>query len=60
MTLANFEEVLHLADRMAVEGSYFLGELPAWLPETEIGQKVSVLNYFSLVFICCNQLKTLT
>lgn len=41
MTLANFEEILDLVGSMATEGSYFLGELPAWLAETEIGKKVS-------------------
>lgn len=41
VTLANFEEILDLIGSMATEGSYFLGELPAWLAETEIGKKVS-------------------
>jgi len=40
MTLANFKEMLLVASSLAMSGCLFLGELPAWLAETEIGIKV--------------------
>lgn len=43
MTLASFEEVLSTVSNLAINGCFFLGELPAWLVETEIGIKVSLL-----------------
>lgn len=43
MTLASFEEVLFSVSNMAMNGSFFLGELPSCLAETEIGIKVSLL-----------------
>lgn len=62
MTLAFFEEILFIVSGMAMNGCLFLGELPAWLAETEFGIKVSLfyfhncifsyLNYFSLRNTC--------
>lgn len=43
MTLASFEEVLCIVSNLAINGCFFLGELPAWLVETETGMKVSLL-----------------
>lgn len=43
MTLASFEEVLFIASNLVINGCFFLGELPAWLTETDIGNKVSLL-----------------
>ncbi len=43
VTLANFEEILFIVSNLAMNGCVFLGELPAWLAETEIGIKVSML-----------------
>ncbi|KAK7284643.1 hypothetical protein RJT34_19393 [Clitoria ternatea] len=34
MTLANFEEILSIISSLAMKGSLFVGELPAWLFET--------------------------
>lgn len=42
MTLANFKEILSIVSSLAMNGCLFLGELPAWLAETEIGVKVSL------------------
>lgn len=41
-TLVDFEDVLFLVSSLATKGSYFLGELPSWLAETEIKSKVSL------------------
>jgi len=47
MTLANFEEGLSMVSSLAMKGSIFVGELPAWLAGTDIEIKVSVqLIYF--------------
>jgi len=40
MTLANFEEVLSMIGSLAMKGSLFLGELPAFLAETDTEIKV--------------------
>lgn len=40
MTLASFEEILFVVSGLAMNGCIFLGELPAWLTETDIGIKV--------------------
>ncbi|KAK4741601.1 hypothetical protein SAY87_025189 [Trapa incisa] len=50
MTMANFEEILDLVGHMAMEGSYFLGELPAWLAETEIGKKTELSSWMDNIF----------
>lgn len=43
MTLANFEDILLLASSLAMSGCHFLGEMPAWLTQTEFGTKVRLL-----------------
>lgn len=39
MNLANFKEILEVVSNLAMKGCLFLGELPAWLAETEGGVK---------------------
>ncbi|XP_072065997.1 O-methyltransferase 1, chloroplastic isoform X3 [Arachis hypogaea] len=56
MTLANFEEVLSMLSSLAMEGSFFLGELPTFLSdaETEIKQwldKLFMSNGFRVEMI---------
>ena len=48
MNLRNFEEILLLVSSLAMNGCFFLGELPAWLAETDIANKVGspVLIFF--------------
>lgn len=41
MTLASFEYILSIVSNLAMKGCLFLGELPAWLTEAEIGIQVS-------------------
>ncbi|CAK9175332.1 unnamed protein product [Ilex paraguariensis] len=41
MTLASFEEFLSIVSNLAMKGCLLLGELPAWLAETEVGIKVN-------------------
>lgn len=45
MTLASFEDVLLLVGSLAMNKCLFLGELPAWLTETEFGNKVSLVYF---------------
>lgn len=40
-TLVDFEDVLFIVSSLAMKGSYFLGELPSWLAETEIKSRSS-------------------
>ncbi|XP_039048287.1 LOW QUALITY PROTEIN: putative S-adenosyl-L-methionine-dependent methyltransferase MAP_3777 [Hibiscus syriacus] len=52
MTLARFEEILSTVNGMAMkEGSVFLGELPAWLAETEFGSKSSTAEWLGNLFM---------
>lgn len=41
MTLRSFEEILLVVSCLAMNGSFFVGELPSWLQNTDIGIKVS-------------------
>lgn len=41
MNLAHFKETLSLVSSLAMKGCLFLGEMPVWLAETEVGMKVS-------------------
>ena len=41
-TLGNFEDFLSITSSLAMKGSFFTGEMPVWLAETEIGGKVSL------------------
>ncbi|XP_039035719.1 putative S-adenosyl-L-methionine-dependent methyltransferase Mflv_0168 [Hibiscus syriacus] len=51
MTLARFEEILSTVSGMAMKGSVFLGELPAWLAETEFGSKSSTGEWMGNLFM---------
>ncbi|KAH7521736.1 hypothetical protein FEM48_Zijuj07G0064200 [Ziziphus jujuba var. spinosa] len=39
MTLRSFEEILLVVSCLAMNGSFFVGELPSWLQNTDIGIK---------------------
>ncbi|KAL8513429.1 hypothetical protein ACS0TY_012770 [Phlomoides rotata] len=51
MTLANFKDVLDLVSSLAMKGCFFLGELPSWLVETEIGIKPTTTKWMDKVFM---------
>ncbi|XP_021280859.1 uncharacterized protein LOC110414120 isoform X2 [Herrania umbratica] len=51
MTLASFEEILFLVSGMAMNGCLFLGELPAWLAETEFGTRSSTEKWMDNLFM---------
>ncbi|XP_022759693.1 uncharacterized protein LOC111306055 isoform X2 [Durio zibethinus] len=51
MTLASFEEILFIVSGMAMNGCLFLGELPAWLAETEFGSKSSTKEWMNNLFM---------
>ncbi|XVE73340.1 hypothetical protein DITRI_Ditri11bG0109800 [Diplodiscus trichospermus] len=51
MTLASFEEILFIVSGMAMNGCLFLGELPAWLAETEFGVKSSTKKWMDNLFM---------
>lgn len=44
MTLSSFGEILLLVSGLATNGCFFLGELPAWLAETDTAIKVYLSN----------------
>lgn len=43
MTLADFDKLVSIVSSLAMKGCLFLGELPVWLAESEVGSKVSLL-----------------
>ncbi|KAJ4849283.1 hypothetical protein Tsubulata_021556 [Turnera subulata] len=51
MTLASFEELLFSISSLAMNGSLFLGELPAWLAETEVGIKSGTKKWMEKLFM---------
>ncbi|KAL6271851.1 uncharacterized protein Pyn_33966 [Prunus yedoensis var. nudiflora] len=51
MTLASFEDILLTVSGSAMNGCFFLGELPAWLAETEIGIKTSARKWMEKLFM---------
>ncbi|KAG8663538.1 hypothetical protein MANES_01G219800v8 [Manihot esculenta] len=51
MTLASFEEILCTVSSLAMNGCLFLGELPAWLAETEIGCKSNAEKWMNKLFM---------
>ncbi|XP_031261656.1 uncharacterized protein LOC116119861 [Pistacia vera] len=51
MTLASFEEILLLISSLAMNGCFFLGELPAWLTETEIENKPTTEKWMEKLFM---------
>ncbi|XP_044502986.1 O-methyltransferase 1, chloroplastic [Mangifera indica] len=50
-TLASFEEILLLISSLAMKGCFCLGELPAWLTETEIGNKSTTKKWMEKLFM---------
>ncbi|RDY08807.1 hypothetical protein CR513_06927, partial [Mucuna pruriens] len=51
MTVANFEEVLSMISSLAMKGSLFVGELPAWLVETDIEIKSNTRQWVDKLFM---------
>ncbi|KAK3194120.1 hypothetical protein Dsin_025430 [Dipteronia sinensis] len=51
MTLASFEEILFIISSLAMNGCLFVGELPAWLTETEIGNKSTTKKWMDKLFM---------
>ncbi|XP_062022694.1 O-methyltransferase 1, chloroplastic [Rosa rugosa] len=51
MTLANFEDILLTVSGLSMNGCGFLGELPAWLAETEIVTKTSTREWMEKLFM---------
>lgn len=45
ITLASFEEILVVISSLAMNGNPFVGELPAWLAETEVGIKSTTTQW---------------
>ncbi|EXB33501.1 Putative S-adenosyl-L-methionine-dependent methyltransferase [Morus notabilis] len=51
MTLSSFEEILLLVSGLATNGCFFLGELPAWLAETDTAIKYGIREWMEKVFM---------
>ncbi|XP_057429931.1 O-methyltransferase 1, chloroplastic [Lotus japonicus] len=51
MTLANCEEVLSMVSTLAMKGSFFVGELPAWLAESDIETKAITQQWLDKLFM---------
>ncbi|RYR70700.1 hypothetical protein Ahy_A02g005024 [Arachis hypogaea] len=51
MTLANFEEVLSMLSSLAMEGSFFLGELPTFLSDAETEIKSNRKQWLDKLFM---------
>ncbi|KAM1475398.1 hypothetical protein ACFX2I_031302 [Malus domestica] len=51
MTLASFEDILLTVSGSAMNGCFFMGELPAWLAETEVGTKTSARTWLEKLFM---------
>ncbi|KAF8387873.1 hypothetical protein HHK36_026535 [Tetracentron sinense] len=51
MTLESFKEILFIVSSLAMKECFFLGELPAWLAETEIGFKSSAERWMDKLFM---------
>ncbi|KAF5731440.1 hypothetical protein HS088_TW18G00117 [Tripterygium wilfordii] len=51
MTLASFEEILCIVSSLAMHGCSFLGELPAWLAETELMIKSTTKQWIDKLFM---------
>ncbi|KAF9603617.1 hypothetical protein IFM89_037116 [Coptis chinensis] len=51
MTLACFMDILLTVNNLAAEGCYFIGELPAWLTETEVVSKPDTLKWIDKLFM---------
>ncbi|KAL3838376.1 hypothetical protein ACJIZ3_022967 [Penstemon smallii] len=51
MTLADFKGILDAVGSLSMKGSLFLGELPVWLGETEIGVKSTMMRWMDKLFM---------
>ncbi|KAK9129250.1 hypothetical protein Sjap_009737 [Stephania japonica] len=51
ITLASFEEILLVISSLASKGCKFIGDLPAWLVETEIGTKCNARKWMDKLFL---------
>ncbi|KAL6957901.1 hypothetical protein U1Q18_034336 [Sarracenia purpurea var. burkii] len=51
ITLATLEDILSIVSNLVAKGCLFLGELPLWLTETEIGIKSSNQRWVDKLFI---------
>lgn len=51
MTLASFKEILYLVSGLATKGCLFMGELPVWLVETEVGIKSDTKKWTDKLFM---------
>ncbi|KAK4441784.1 O-methyltransferase 1, chloroplastic [Sesamum alatum] len=51
MTLANFKDILDAVSNLAMKGCLFIGELPSWLAETEIGVKSTRTKWMDKLFV---------
>ncbi|KAK9164691.1 hypothetical protein Syun_005593 [Stephania yunnanensis] len=51
ITLASFKEILLVVCSLASKGCKFIGELPAWLVETEIGTKRNARKWMDKLFM---------
>ncbi|KAF5811097.1 putative methyltransferase Ppm1/Ppm2/Tcmp, S-adenosyl-L-methionine-dependent methyltransferase [Helianthus annuus] len=49
--LAAFKEILFMVSSLAMKGCLFLGELPMWLTETQVGVKSSVEKWMYEIFM---------
>ncbi|XP_010259529.1 PREDICTED: uncharacterized protein LOC104598930 [Nelumbo nucifera] len=52
MTMAKFTEILFIVSSLAMKGCLFLGELPAWLVEAEVGIKTDKQKWMDKLFMC--------
>ncbi|KAK6941000.1 Methyltransferase Ppm1/Ppm2/Tcmp [Dillenia turbinata] len=50
-TLVNFEEMLYVVSSLAVKGSLFIGELPVWPKEAEVGMKSNTKTWMNQLFM---------
>ncbi|XP_015891959.2 O-methyltransferase 1, chloroplastic isoform X2 [Ziziphus jujuba] len=50
MTLRSFEEILLVVSCLAMNGSFFVGELPSWLQNTDIGIKSTTGEWMEKLF----------
>ncbi|KAJ8559276.1 hypothetical protein K7X08_003334 [Anisodus acutangulus] len=51
VNLASFKDILSLASNLATKGCLFLGELPGWLAETEVGDQSATLKWLDDLFM---------
>lgn len=51
MTLADFDELVSIVSSLAMKGCLFLGELPVWLAESEVGSKSSTKQWMDKLFM---------